>query len=448
MVLIYGFLTVIAIGTLLLMLPISSNHDSSLGFGDRATEALFTSTSAVAVTGLVVADTDVAWTRFGQSIIMVLFFIGGLGFMTGAAFMLMIVGQRFGLQGQLIVRAGLGDAQLGAIALLVRKIVIFSVVTQLIGIGALFLRWYVFGELWEGISAGEALWQSTFHAVSAFNNAGFEILPDSLVGGASLEAFRADIPLLLIMATLIFVGGISYFVMADILRTRQFRRLRLDSKLVLVGTAGLLLLGAVIFLGTEWSSSETIGDQNVASKIANSVFHSVTVRTAGFSTVDYDEIAHANNIGTQALMFIGGASASAAGGIKVNTFTIIVIAMVATSLGKRQVNAFGRELPRLLVQRALIIGAVATALLLALLMALTIVQPGLAFEDALFEVVSAFGTVGLSRGITGELNDAGRFVVAVAMFLGRFGPLTVALLMAGRETTESYRYANERVRIG
>lgn len=448
MVLIYGFLTVILIGTVLLMLPISTTGDHSQGFGGRLTESLFTATSAVAVTGLVVVDTADAWSRFGQAVIMVLFFIGGLGFMTGAAFLLMIVGQRLGLQGQLLIRAGLGEAQLGAIASLVRKIVVFSVATQMVGTLLLFLRWYVFGELWEGISLGEALWQSTFHATSAFNNAGFDIMPDAVVGGASLQPFKADIPLLLIMAALIILGGLSYFVLADIVNKRNFGRLRLDSKLVLLGSFGLLIFGTAVFLSTEWSHPNSIGFQSVPEKLTDAFFHSAAARTAGFSTVDYDGITHANNIGTEALMFIGGASASTAGGIKVGTFMVVVFAITATLRGRRRVNAFGRELPRIIVQRAMVVGAAATAMLIALFAVLVAVQPELDFRQALFEVVSAFGTVGLSTGITSELNNSARVLITVAMFLGRFGPLTLALLMAGRDSTESYRYASERVRIG
>lgn len=448
MVLIYGFLVVILIGTLLLMLPVSNGSETSLGFGDRLTQAIFTATSAVTVTGLVVAETDVAWSRFGQSVIMVLFFIGGLGFMTGAAFLLIIVGQRLGLRGQLLIRAGLGEDQLGAIASLVRKIVIFSVAVQAVGILLLFLRWYVFGELWEGISLGEALWQSTFHAISAFNNAGFEVMPDALVGGSSLQPFKADIPLLLIMATLIIVGGLSYFVLADVVSKRRFGRLRLDSKLVLVGSVGLLVAGTAIFLVTEWSHPNSIGTQSVPEKITDAFFHSAAARTAGFSTVDYNSITHANNIGTEALMFVGGASASAAGGIKINTFMVIVIAVAATLRGKRRVNAFGREIPAIIVQRAMVVGAAATVMLLVLFAALVAIQPELDFRQALFEIVSAFGTVGLSTGITADLNTGARILVAIAMFLGRFGPLTLALLMAGREANETYRFATERVRIG
>jgi trk system potassium uptake protein TrkH len=438
MVLAYGFIGVTLIGTLLLMLPVSTDGVELQSFSNRVTKALFTATSAVAVTGLVVVDTAEEWSRFGQAVILVLFFIGGLGFMTGAAFLLMILGQQTGLH----------ETRLGAVASFVRKIVIFSVLTQAIGVLLLFLRWYVFGELWAGITAGEALWQSTFHAISAFNNAGFEVMSDSIVGGPSLEPFNSDIPLLLITAALIIIGGLSYFVLADVASQRRFGRLRLDSKLVVIGSLGLLVLGAVVFLSTEWSRPSTIGSQSVGEKLSTGFFHSVTTRTAGFSTVDYGELSRPNNIATQVLMFIGGAPTSTAGGIKVGTFIVIMIAVVATLRGRRRINAFGRELPAVIVQRAMIVGAVATAILIALFAALVTVQPELEFHPALFEVVSAVGTVGLSTGITPELNPAARVVISIAMFLGRLGPLTLVLLMTGRESNESYRLTSEGVRIG
>ncbi len=448
LVLIYGFIGIIAIGTGLLMLPIARNIDGNTSFFNQLVTALFTATSAVAVTGLSVVDTYEAWTFFGQAVIMLLFFIGGLGFMTGAAFLMLIIGQRLGLRGQLLLRAGLAESRLGEITSLVRKIVVFSVAVQVVGTLLLFLRWYVFGQLWKDISLGEAIWQSAFHSVSAFNNAGFDILPDALVGGASLEPFRADIPILLILATLIIVGGLSYFVIMDVGSNRKFRRWRLDTKLVIVGTSALLIFGMGVFLASEWSRPETLGQQSVPAKIVNAFFHSTTTRTAGFATVDYNEISPANQFTTETLMVIGGASASTAGGIKINTFMVIIFTIAATLGGKTRVNAFGRELPAAIIQRAMVVGAAATAMLMALFLALVTVQPDLDFQKALFEVISAFGTVGLRTGITADLNSAARIVIVVAMFLGRFGPLTLALLMVGRESDEPYRFATERVRIG
>lgn len=444
MLLVYGFLTIILVGTLLLFLPWANTGE---GFTPFLT-ALFTATSAVTVTGLVVVDTDVAWTPFGQAVTMVLFIVGGLGFMTGAAFLIVIVGQRIGLQSQLVIREGLGGGQLGAVTSLVRNIVIMALGIQVVGTLLLFAQWYVFGALWEGISAGSAMWHSLYHATSAFNNAGFDILPDETVGGASLIGFSSNYTVLLTMGLLIVLGGLGYSVLRDVVVIRRFARFRLDTKLVLIGSAGLVVLGAAVFLAEDWANPGTIGDRSVGGKAAEALFDSAAARTAGFTTIDYSATAPNRAITTEVLMFIGGASASAAGGIKINTFMVILIAVLANVRGRRRTTAFGREIPDLNVKRAMVVATVAAFTVVLFITLVVSVQPELPFRDAVFETVSAFGTVGLSTGITPDLNAAARIVLIVAMFVGRFGPLTFALLMTGREAREPFRLPEERVRIG
>ena len=444
MVLVYSFLALDMIGTLLLILPISNTGSGFTPF----VEALFTSTSAVAVTGLVVVDTAEAWSSFGQVVIMVLFFIGGLGFMTGAAFLLVVIGQRIGLQGRLILQEGLGGGQLGAMATIVRNIVIMSVAIQLFGMVLLFLWWFIFGSVWEGVGWGEALWQSAFHAVSAFNNAGFEILPDELVGGPSLEGFNSDYVVLGIIGVLIVMGGLGYTVLSDIWSERSFHRLRLDTKLVLIGSAGLIVAGTAVFLIDEWGNEETIGERSGGTEIVDALFHSVAARTAGFSTLDYEGTGEATRTSTEVLMFVGGATASTAGGIKMNTFMVVLLASLAIVQGKRRVNAFGRQIPIFNIQRAMGVVFAAIAVLIGLVTALGALEPDLSFSAVLFEAVSAFGTVGLSTGVTSELGDPARLLITFAMFAGRFGPLALALLMAGRAPRQPYQFAEESVRIG
>jgi len=444
MMLVYGFLGIVAIGTFLLALPISSPGPGFTPFYD----ALFTATSAVTVTGLVVVDTPVAWTIFGQVVILVLIFVGGLGFMTGAAFLLLIVGQRIGLRGRLALTEGVGIGQLGSIVGLVRNIVILAVSVQILGTVLLFLRFYVFGTLWTGITAGEALWQSAFHSVSAFNNAGFVILPASRLGGANLIPFAGDYVVLAIIGGLIIVGGLGYAVLRDVAVVRRIPRLSLDTKLVLLGSLALTVLGAVVFLACEYGRPGTLGEMGVGEKVANAAFHSVSTRTAGFNTMDYGEISDHSGIGTEALMFIGGASASTAGGIKINTFMVVAVAVFVTVRSRRHVSAFGREIPPGVVRRAMVVGAVATAFLATVIFTLAALEPDMAFRDTMFEAFSAFGTVGLSRGITSSVGDASRVVLVVTMFVGRLGPLTLALLMAGRDVHQFYRLAEEHVRIG
>ena len=433
MMLVYSFFVVAAIGALLLSLPASS-PDSE--FTSPIT-AFFTSVSAMTGTGLIVVDTTEAWSGFGQVVLVGLIFIGGLGFMTGAAFLLLITGRRSSLQGRLVVGAGLDDNRLGTIATLARNIILMAIMVQIIGAIFIFFRWYIAAPLWPGMTLGEGLWQSVFTSISAFNNSGFEILPDGLEGARIAGA----------IGVMILAGSTSYVVLANIVVIRGWHRLTLDTKLVLLGIGVMLLVGFAAFMILEWTNPDTIGDENVRNKVTQGVFHTVN-RTAGFSTLDYGKLNSANLSVTEGLMFVGGASASTAAGIKVSTFMVIVIASFAIFSGRERTTVFGREIPRVNVLRAMAVAATAAAAVLFLAVALFVVQPDLDFRTGLFEIVSAFGTVGWSAGATSNLNPAAQVVVAVTMFAGRFGPLTIALFMAGRERQDSVRFATERIRIG
>jgi trk system potassium uptake protein TrkH len=447
MLLVYSFFAVAAIGALLLSLPVSSNESE---FTSPIT-AFFTSVSAMTGTGLIVVDTTETWSGFGQAVLAGLIFIGGLGFMTGAAFLLLITGRRSSLQGRLVVGAGLDDNRLGTIATLARNIIIMAIVVQIIGAIFIFFRWYIVAPLWPGMTLGEGLWQSVFTSISAFNNSGFEILPDALEGariaGTSLIGLSSDIPTLAIIGVMILAGSTSYVVLANIVVIRGWHRLTLDTKLVLLGIGVMLLIGFVAFMTLEWTNPGTIGNESVGSKLTQGVFHTVN-RTAGFSTLDYGELHTANLSVTEGLMFVGGASASTAAGIKVSTFMVIVIAAFAIFSGRERTTVFGREIPRVNVQRAMAVSATAAAAVLFLMITLFAVQPDLDFRTGVFEIVSAFGTVGWSAGATSNLNQAAQIVVAITMFAGRFGPLTIALFMAGRERQDPIRFATERIRIG
>lgn len=443
MMLVYSFFAVAVIGAVLLSLPVSSSESeftSLIG-------TFFTSVSAMTGTGLVIIDTRDGWTAFGEAVIAALIFIGGLGFMTGAAFLLFITGRRSSLQGRLVVGAGLDDNRLGTIASLARNIILMAILVQIIGAILIFVRWYVVAPLWPGMTLGEGLWQSVFTSVSAFNNAGFDILPDQLVGGGSLTGFARDIPTLTIIGVMILIGSSSYATLANVAVIRGWRRLTLDTKLVLVGIGVMLLIGFVTFMALEWTNPDTIGSESVQSKVTQGVFHTVN-RTAGFATLDYGKLHTADLSVTQGLMFVGGASASTAAGIKVNTFMVIVIASIAIFSGRERTTVFGREIPKVNVMRAMAVGATGVAAVLALVVALFAVQPDLDFRSGVFEIISAFGTVGWSAGATSNLNSGAQVVVAITMFVGRFGPLTIALFMAGRERQDTIKYADERIRIG
>ena len=443
MSLVYGFAIADIIGTALLMLPFASNTPGSA----NPLTALFTATSAITVTGLATVDTDVAWTGFGQAVIMMLIFIGGLGFMTGTAFLLILFGQELGLRDRLLIRTGLGGGALSGIAVVVRNIFLLSVAIQLLGAAALWVHWNMIQNLWGDMNIVAKVWQSLFHAVSAFNNAGMDIMPDSVIGGASLAGLREDYGSLFITCALIVLGGLGYTVISDIWITRRFRRFALETKVVILGTAALLTFGVLTYMA-EWDNNETSGQGDIGQKLADAAFHSVATRSAGFAVIDYDKAQGTTDLTTELLMFVGAASGSTGGGIKVNTFVIIVAAVLITMTGRSAVNAFGRKLPTPVVTRALAVGLSAIAIVFTLVFALALAEDELPFRASLFEVVSAFGTVGLSTGVTATLGTAGQIILVVAMFLGRFGPLTLGLLMAGRQVNERFSLPEEEVRIG
>ena len=428
-----GFAILISVGTGLLLLPFTNTSGQVTPF----TDALFTATSAVTVTGLVVVDTPTYWTFSGQLIIMLLIFTGGLGIMTSATFLLIMIGQRISLSNRLLMRETLGVNQLGGLVRLTRLIVFTVVSIQAVGFLLLFARLY--GEF----PASTALWQAGFHAVSGFNNAGFVIFPDS----QSLSRFQQDYAILLTMTLLIILGTLSYSVLVDVARYRRFKRYTLDSKLVVTGTIAMILVGTGVILVAEYGNSATLGPMAFGDKALNAMFQAVSGRTAGFTSVDFGAMEQHSEFFVVGLMFIGGASASTAGGIKVNTFAVLLAAVLSSIGGKTYVTAFGREIPEVQVYRALTVLVLGLAMVFAVSFFLTITE-GFPFIQILFETVSAFATVGLSTGITGELSEQGRIIIILTMFLGRVGPLTLALVLTQREETAPYRYAEERVKIG
>ena len=434
LILIYAFAALIALGTALLLLPFAHHGDGFTPF----MAALFTAASAVTVTGLVVEETAVYWTRTGQVFILGLMFVGGLGFMSIATFLVILIGHRISLAHSLLVRESLGVNQLGGLVRLTVYIVLFAAGIQALGFVALFAR-FSFDH-----GPAEAVWQAAFHAVSGFNNAGFIALTQE----EGLAAYTTDGAILGIIAALCLIGAISFWVVVDIVRFRRFALFSLTTKLVLTFTAVLILVGALAFFGFEYENPATIGQMSLKDKIVSSIFHSVTGRTAGFATADFGATEQQTNLFFSALMFIGGASASVAGGIKINTFAVVVIAVLSTIRGRSHVSAFGRELRQTQVQRSMVIGTVAIAFVFLVATALTFSEDGGDFIALFFESVSSFGTVGLSTGLTPDLSSWGHVILVISMFVGRIGPLTLGLAMAQRTETDPYRFPEERVTIG
>ena len=433
------FAGLIAAGTLLLLLPFMHHGQGFTPFMD----ALFTATSAATVTGLLVQDTATYWTRTGQVVIVALMFVGGLGFMTAATFMLVLFRQRMSISQRVLARDSLGLTQLGGLVRLTAKIVVFAMAVQIAGFVALFIR---FSFLF---SPAEAVWQAVFHSVSGFNNAGFVALPDTL----SLTGYSTDKWLISTIGSLILIGSLSYWVLEDVFRTRRIRLWSLNTKLVLATTVALLAIGMGVFFASEYHSTSTLQAESVGDKAFLSTFQSVS-RTAGFDVVNFASTKQHTDFLYTGLMFIGGASTSVAGGIKVNTFAVILVAIISGVRGQPNATAFGRVIPQAQVQRAMTIGAVAIGFVFIIASSLTflesqLLQPGMfSFIDLLFESFSAFGTVGFSTGVTPQLSDAGQALIAASMFIGRIGPLTIALAMLARGTREMFRYAEERVTIG
>ena len=433
LIIVYGFLGAIALGTLLLALPVSSKSGEFTSFPN----ALFTATSAVCVTGHVVVDTGTYWSSFGHGVILALIQVGGFGFMASATLLLLILGRKIGLRERMLIGESLSIQRLGGLLKLVKRIAVFALVAE--GIGAvLFLS-----RFWGESSAGTAIWRSVFHSVSAFNNAGFDVFGDF----RSLSGYQTDTLVLLVTAALIILGGISFIVVADVFNVRRLTRLSLDTKIVLVTTASLLTVGTIVFLITEYSNSATFGNLPFPQKLLSAFFQSVTARTAGFSTVGMGSVADYTLFFTIILMFIGGAVGSTAGGIKVNAFGMLAATIWSTIIGREHAGAFGREFKTEQIYRALAIVMLSLGLVVVVVLVMTVIED-FAFLDLLFETVSAFGTVGLSTGITPGLSVAGRLIMTATMFAGRLGPLALGLSFIQRQRPATYRYPQDQVRIG
>ncbi len=434
LILVYAFGGLIALGTVLLMLPVTHRGGGFAPIED----ALFTATSAATVTGLVTVETSTFWTLPGQLVILVLMFVGGLGIMTIASALLVLGGQRVSLKQRLLMRETIGTEAFANIANVTLWLLIWAVAIQVVGFVVLVVR---FGSLY---SPGDAMWHALFQAVSGFNNAGFTSLPAS----ENLSAFQADQVVIGTIAVLVVLGSLGFWVTTDVLRQRRFSKLSLNSKLVLVGTGGLVLAGAAFFFVFEAGNDATIGRLSGVDGVMTSVFHSVN-RTSGFTTVDFGATTDETNALYAILMLIGGASGSVAGGIKVNTAALIVIALVAYTRGKSDTTAFDRRIPAVQVQWAFALAFLLLGGVSAISFALTVIEPGFPFLDLMFEAASAFATVGLSAGITSELSAAAKILLVAAMFVGRVAPPMVIVVAFSRQNEgRPFRYATDNVLVG
>jgi len=434
LMLMYIFLVLIIIGTILLLMPFSTTSGDFTPF----TDALFTATSASTVTGLTTLTTATHWSATGQAIIMMLMFVGGLGIMTLTGFLLILFGYRVSLPQQVLMRDSFQINQLGGLAKITLLMVGFAILVQSIGFFAFLIR------LASIYPFGEAIWQSLFHSISAFNNAGFTIFPNS----ESLSYFKNDYIILLIFGTLIFVGSIGYWTILDVGTRLSFYKLNLNTKLVLITTISLIFVGTLFFFISENTNSETIKNLPLIQKIYISVFESISGRTSGFSTVDFSQTKQHTNFFMSSLMLIGGSAGSVAGGIKVNTLAIIVISVLSTIRCKSYATAFGRQIPASQIKISISIGILAISCAFITSILLSITENEQPFINVWFETASALGTVGLTSGLSEQATTLGKLILTTLMFIGRIAPMTLALIVAQNLQKPSYKFAEEELILG
>ncbi len=431
------FAIIIIIGTVLLSLPVSSRT----GEGHSVLDALFTATSATCVTGLVPGDTYTMWSDFGQVVILLLIELGGLGFMSVASLMMLLLRKKAGLKQRMLIAQALSLDDMQSVWKLQKWVLAGSLLIQLTGALVLFFRFLPeYGWL-------TALKWGVFHSVSAFCNAGFDLF-GQLQPGASVAPFQNDPVVLLTLATLIIVGGLGFFVWEEVVRLHSFKKFSVYTKLVLLTSGALLLLGTALTLLLEWDNPNTLGAMEPGEKILNGFFQSASLRTAGFSAVDQASLTDGGKAISMVLMFIGGSSGSTAGGVKTVTIVVLILFLFARIRGKQDVTVFRRTVPSEKVTDAM--SLVGVMLLLAIAGGIVICATSpVGFTDALYEAVSALATVGNTAGATPLLSLAAKLLVIVFMYFGRVGVLTLSLgFLSGDKAQERFRYASTNLLIG
>ena len=432
-----GFLAIILIVTALLMLPVSSADGTMTG----PLTALFTATSAVCVTGLVVVDTATHWSLFGKLVLLIGIQIGGLGVMTVMALVSMLLGQRIGLRQRTLLQESVASLHIGGIVRLVRRAMIGTALVE--GAGAALLAFHFVPKL--GWVRGLAY--SVFHSISAFCNAGFDLMGTISGPYSSLESFVSDPLVNLTVIALILVGGIGFFVWDDLVQCRfRWKRMQLHTRLVLLLTVFLTLMPAALFYAFERTNA--MAELDAGGRVLASLFSAVTPRTAGFDTIATAELSDASSLLTLLLMLTGGNPGSTAGGAK--TTTMLMVALLAVSMLRREedVHILGRRIDAGLMRRACSIVVIYVSLALVSTLAICALQPELALRDVLLEVFSAVDTVGMTTGITRQLGTIPRLIVIALMYAGRLGSLTFAILIAHRRTPAPVQYPAGQLLIG
>ncbi|WP_460049061.1 TrkH family potassium uptake protein [Thermoanaerobacter brockii] len=434
-VLALGFAAIILIGTLLLMLPVATKSGERTDF----LTALFTATSATCVTGLVVVDTKTYWSVFGQIVIMLLIQVGGLGIMTMSTLFALILGRKITFKERLVMQEAFNTNSLGGIVKFAKYILMVSFLFESIGAIMLTLRFL------PQMGLKKAVYYGLFHSISAFNNAGFDLMGNF----KSLTGYVSDWVVNLVVMGLIIFGGLGFYVLLDIYEHRHFNKFTLHSKIVITITLLLIAIGTLLIFLFEYNNPKTLGPLDFPTKILAALFQAVTPRTAGFNTLSLSDMTIASKFLTIILMFIGASPAGTGGGIKTTTFAVILYTVLSVIQGEEETVLYKRTISRNIVYKAVAISFISVFIIFSVTMVLSITETS-NFLTVLYETTSAFGTVGLSLGLTPELSTVGKIIIIFTMYTGRVGPLTLALALAKRQRRPKpiIKYAEEKIMVG
>jgi len=436
-ILVFGFACIILLGTALLMLPFASSSGHSLGL----INAFFTATSATCVTGLVVVDTGTTYSHFGQTVIICLIQVGGLGFMTMSTLIAFVLRKRITLKERLILQEAFNHGSMEGIVRLIRKVVLYSVGIEAVGAIVLTIRWSF------DMGFPRALYYGVWHAISLFNNAGFDLFGPLSGPFSSLTSYANDVVTNIMAMVLIILGGIGFIVISDLLEYKRTRKLSLHSKVVLSMTSFLIVFGALVIFVFEFTNTRTLGSLHIGGKLLASFFQSVGPRSAGPNTVDIAGLRQASQFFMIILMFIGASPGSTGGGIKTTTFTILIGAMVAMIRGKEDIVIFRFRLAQDRILKAITLTMIILFMIIFVAMVLSTTEDA-QFLKILFEVTSAFATAGMTMGLTPALTVFGKIMISLMMFAGRLGPITLAYALQPKPEKELYRYPEGKITIG
>ncbi|NLY20115.1 MAG: Trk family potassium uptake protein [Tissierellia bacterium] len=429
--LLLGFALVIMVGTFLLNLPMSSQNGEPVGL----VNAFFTASSATCVTGLTVVDTAAHWTDFGHVVIITMIQIGGLGLMTFSVLFSILLGKSIGLSDRLIIKEQFNLDTLNGLVKLLKYVVLIAFVIE--GIGSLifatkFIPMYGFGR---------GLWTSIFHGISSFCNAGFSTIP------GNIEPFKSDLLININIMLLVIFGGLGFSVIVEIFSKRKFSKLSVQAKLVLIISTALILIGAIGFFLMERTNMETIGGEGLYTQTLQSFFQSVVARTAGFNSVNLAGLRDSTALLLVIMMFVGGSPGSTAGGLKTTTVATLFLATFSVIRGEKDTVVFNRKIADETIRKSLAIIVIAISLIIMITLILSITED-FSYIDILYETVSAYGTVGVTKGITPELSNIGKIILSCTMYIGRVGSLTMAFAFGRKLKLTKLSYAETNISVG